>query len=139
MPSLSVLKLPIFSPFIFATAKVTPCKGAFVSESVLMILMPESGLLLNVTVVGTLVFTSTVLGVSSRMKPSGAAVSRITYQSGSSFGIKIVPVLSVVYSPTCSPFCFSTKNFAPTSGAPVTSSTFLMTREVIFLLVNSTV
>ncbi len=67
MPSLPVLKLPIFSPFSLLIENTTFASGAPVSESVLMILIPESGLLLNVTVVGTLVFTSTVFGVSSRI------------------------------------------------------------------------
>ena len=136
---MSVLNVPIFSPFIFDTAKETPSSGSPVSASVFKILIPESGLFSNVTTVGTFVFTSTVFGVSSRMYPSGAFVSLTTYQSGSSVGSRMVPVLSVVYSPTCSPFCFSTANFAPTSGSPLMESTFLMTRDVIFLLVNSNV
>ncbi len=65
LPALSVVYSPIFSPFCLSTINLAPLKGSPLFSSTFLICKAVSFLFVKVTIVGTFVFTSTVLGVSS--------------------------------------------------------------------------
>ena len=74
-PVASVTKVPMRSPLSFSTSKVMPDRGFPVTESTLRISSVLVGKLAISMVAILSFFTTTVWGVSSKMKPSGPLIS----------------------------------------------------------------
>ncbi len=151
-PSLSVVYRPLeltlppwastYLPSEVVTRNSAPCKGFLVLASRLTMTRAPRGRLRNSSVTILPLWTTVVWGVSSRIYPALARLSRtMRVVPGLTSATVKEPEASVTYLPlavpTKAPLSVVTMNSTPERGLPVAASTFLTSTEPLGWLRNS--